>query len=193
MKNYATFAAITIAFLLGAFVSSLFNIRLSSGLSTGITNPELDFEKSGSCFLVADKWHSNGYCYADEIDGEKGVVVIHPLTRNTGRFLSQVFVVPSNAKILKIKVANVAGKTPWDTRPCPDCDSGVRIEITDLTDWSEHLLDDFIIAAKDGWVIKTYDITEFAGKPVILNIYSYAGGTDSWNGEWTAIGSVTIE
>ena len=184
---------IIIAFLIGLVIPSPFSFQKTTATPTGIANPDMNFPKNGSCLSVARYWRSNGYCYAGTIDGETGVIVIHPLTRTMGRFISQQFIMPSDARILKIKVANVAGKTPWDTKPCPICDSGVRIDLTDLTNWSEHPLDDFIVTAKDGWIVKSYNISQFAGKPVILSIYSYAGGTNLWNGEWTAVSSVTIE
>jgi len=193
MKESLIFAtAVIVAFLVGFLIPSPLTFQ-KTGIPTGIVNPDMNFKEDGECPSVTKDWLSNGYCYAGTIDGETGVIVIHPLTTTMGRFVSQEFTVPSKAKMLKVKVANVAGKTPWNPKPCSECDSGVRIELTDLTDWSEHPLDDFIVTARDGWIVKSYNISQFAGKPVILNIYNYAGGADPWKGEWTAVGSVTIE
>jgi hypothetical protein len=188
-QNLILVIVVVIAFLVGLLVAF---IGFQKKVPVGIVNPDMEFKKNGVCPVVTNDWQSNGYCFSGEIDGEKGAIIIHPISTDTPRVAFQVFQVPKTATKLTIKVADVAGKVPWNQKPCPECDVGFRIRITDLTNYSDHLLDDFIVAAKDGWITKTYDISQFAGKPVILSIYGYAGGANPWNGEWAAIGSVNL-
>jgi hypothetical protein len=187
-QNLILVIAVVIAFLAGLLVSF---VGFQKKVPVGIANPEMEFKKEGACAIVSNDWQSNGYCFSGEIDGEKGAIIIHPISTDTPRVAFQVFRVPETATKLTIKVADVAGKVP-NIQPCPECDVGFRIRITDLTNYSSHLLDDFIVAAKDGWITKTYDISQFVGKTVILSIYGYAGGVNPWNGEWAAVGSVTL-
>ncbi|MEM5854641.1 MAG: hypothetical protein QW228_09830, partial [Candidatus Aenigmatarchaeota archaeon] len=101
------------------------------------------------------------------------------------------FEVPKDSKMLKIKVANLAGKIPFDSyykagMSCPICDSLVKIVIFNT---QQSVEDQFIITNSESWVEKSYDITSFLGKITIV-IYSIAGGTSDWNGEWLGIGSI---
>jgi len=189
-QNLVLIIGIILAFLIGFSVSS---ITSQKKVTVGIANPEMMFKSEDACSIVSSEWQSNGYCFPGEIEGEKGAIIIHPISTDTPRVAFQTFQVPKSARKLTIKVADVAGKIPWNLKPCPECDVGFRIKITDLSNWSEHQLDDFVVVAKDGWITKTYDISNFSGKTVTLSIYAYAGGTDIWKGEWAAIGSVKLE
>lgn len=184
------------SFFVGILVST--SIKMFAYNDTNLVpsyfNPDLDFGKSGPCQEITNSIQSNGYCYNGDIDGDTGVVILHPLSVERGRYISKEFVLPDKQNLtLVIKAANVAGKKPWLGSSCPDCDSGVFIDLTDLSDWTEHKIDDFIIKSIDGWVVKEYNITQFAGKPIMLNIYGYAAGNNKWNGEWTAVGYISIQ
>ncbi|MCD6483316.1 MAG: hypothetical protein J7K83_03560 [Candidatus Aenigmarchaeota archaeon] len=200
MDDIWMLALIIVSFFVGVLVSAFVKtttqsntIQIPACINPAEFNSDLDFG-NGACQELTDSIQSNGYCYNGTIDGDTGVIIIHPLSVERGRYISKMFMLPDKENLkLVIKVANVVGKRPWLGDHCPNCDSGIFISITDLTDWSEHEIDDFVIKSTDGWIVKEYDITQFKGKPIMLDIYGYAAGNEKWNGEWTAVGYISIQ
>jgi len=166
--------------------------------STNLTNNLLiEFKQSGSCDEISDFWKGTGYCFAETLDGEKGVIVLHPLSTNSPGFIYTTLKIPTTANYLLIKLANLAGKFPLDSfyqhkMKCLNCDSEVRVVVMDLQPFTPTE-GRFIITNAENWVYKNLTISHLKGKEVLLVIYSIAGGKENWNGEWLGIGKVEFK
>lgn len=185
-------ATIIFIFLVSFFVASQIT---APKLTIGIPNPDLIFERTTSCFN-SQEWKGDAICYAGTIDGDPGNILTIPYPHSGSRFVYSTFIVPKNAKTLELKVKNIAGSF-WDPISCNNCKTGIAIVIKDLDGPLREIypVDSFEISPSDGWVRKTYDLTDLAsilGHRISLIIYAYKPSGIS-RSPWIAIGYINLK
>jgi|GEM_PF-3830427 len=162
-------------------------------ISSDIAIMDLYFPKDGLCDEVSEYWKSNGICSNEEFDGEKGVIILHPLTLKDPGFIFKTFKLPSDATTLYVKLANFGAKLERWGMPLVYGDNIFRIILYDMDNFDYCVEDEFVVHAIEGWVEKTYDISDCSGNNVVLYIFNYAGGEEKWSGEWGGIGKIEFK
>ncbi|MEM5831943.1 MAG: hypothetical protein QXT38_01365 [Candidatus Aenigmatarchaeota archaeon] len=153
---------------------------------------ELFFPNDGICDEVSNYWKSNGICYNGEIDGEKGVIIFHPLTVDDPAFLYKSIELPSNVTTLYLRVANLANKLENFGIEKGVGDNVFKILIFEPDKKTFCLRDNFIVTSEDGWIEKVYNISN-CDRKIVFYIFNYAGGNLMWSGEWGGIGKIKFE
>ena len=165
-------------------------------------NPELNFGMSNKWFTYLseqenpDFIESNGYYIYGPVDGDYGIIILHPISKNLPRYLGTYINLNNTNKnyTLQIKVANIAGKVSFANSS--NCNDNIfEIYLSDIFSSGDVILIDRITAnSKDGWIYKEYNLNGYRGNWYYLEILSTAGGPcGNWNGEWGAIGYLNIK
>jgi len=122
-----------------------------------------------------------------------GIFPIHPYPNETGydgigyiESANPIFLQPNETYRLKVGISDVRND-------CPDySDVGFRAKIRNETeDWKT--LDNVVVNFNDGWLDRSYNISNYAGQNVSIRVESYAGGEKSWCSEWAAVDYFYIE
>jgi hypothetical protein len=122
-----------------------------------------------------------------------GIFPIHPYPNETGydgigyiESANTIFLPPNETYSLKVTISDIRND-------CPNySDVGFRIKIRNGTEnW--RTLDDLIVNFNDGWLDRSYNISNYAGQNVSIRVESYAGGVKSWCSEWAAVDYFYIE
>lgn len=139
-------------------------------------------------------WESDGYYDNRTIDGRSGVIVIHPLSVEEGRYIEQEVYLSSEKEYeLDVGLANVAGKIEYAaTTGCDDV--GFKIIVTDLSTGTSKIIFDEIVDSGEGW--KDFSIHlgyEYSGKAIGIRIESYGGGPcGEMEEEWAGLDYIDI-
>jgi len=122
-----------------------------------------------------------------------GIFPIHPYPNETGydgigyvESANPIFLQPNETYRLKVGISDVRND-------CPDySDVGFRTKIRNETeDW--RTLENVVVNFNDGWLDRSYNISNYAGQNVSIRIESYAGGVKTWCSEWAAVDYFYIE
>jgi hypothetical protein len=144
-----------------------------------------------------DLLESNGYYMYGPIDGEYGVILLHPISKDLPRYLGTYIPLNDTKKsyVLQIKVGNIAGKSYISPPPITCNDNIFEIYLTDIfSSGDTYLIDRITVNTKDGWVYKEYSLDDYKGKKLYLQILSKAGGPcGDWEGEFGAISYLNIQ
>ena len=112
--------------------------------------------------------------WREEWRGRRGVLLTHPLDRNTPCVISRSLAVPAKGQTsLKLAVSHY---------PQGDWDLVVRADMREPGRWTVGPA-----TAKDGWLEVTVDLSEYAGKTVLLELYNAANGWSWEAGYWQKI------
>ncbi|MEM5831007.1 MAG: hypothetical protein QXJ14_03785 [Candidatus Aenigmatarchaeota archaeon] len=164
-------------------------------------NPHLFFGTVDKAFTFVSKEEnpdfieSDGYYVYGPVDGESGIIILHPISKDLPRHLGTFILLNDTKKnyTLQVKVGNVAGKI--DIAQKTGCDDNVfEIYLSDIfSSGDTYPIDKFIVNSEDGWVYREYNLNEFRGKKLYLEILSKAGGPcGNWKGEWGAISYLNV-
>lgn len=164
--------------------------------------PDLIFGKNDKPFAYIseqenpDLLESNGYYVYGPVDNEYGVIVLHPISKDLPRYIGTFILLNDTEKtyILQIKVANIAGKISF--APSTNCNDNIfEVYLSDIfSSGDTYTLDKITVNSEDGWVYKEYNLNDYKGKQLYLQILSKSGGPcGDWKGEWGAIGYLNVK
>lgn len=135
-------------------------------------------------------WKGDGFVvrYLDE---RYSVVIIHPVDKQTGRYIEQTVFLPKNGKnyYLVFGISNRA-----DTLGPAECSDNIfKLVVIDKHTNKTYTLFQESINSKDGWKDFAINISKFAGKEITIILESLAGGPcGEWRGEWGAVDYVDV-
>lgn len=173
-----------------------------SGIIT--SNPDFDYPERAwlteqdnpeAAVYIPKDWSSDGWFETIPIDGRDNVIVIHPISVNTPRFIERMVYIPSGPRFLSVGLANIRGKMEYSTTPdienYGDVIFIIKIKDIEKDKWYN---DAVLVDSTEGWKDIKYDLDErFSEKDVIIRVEGRAGGPHSdWDGEWAAVDYIAI-
>ena len=153
-------------------------------------NPDFIYSESGwlADLLVGDWYAKRAYYHRGVIQGRNGVMVIHPISESENNYIRQDVFLPTGKNYgLILSLNDIAGKVSY-AEPTDCNDVRFIVKIIDKESEKENAISDVIVNSLDGWVDLTFDVSDYAGKFITMQVESHAGGPcGDWKGEWAAV------
>jgi hypothetical protein len=141
-------------------------------------------------------WEGTGYAAfnSEPLAGRIGIVVIHPISRDVGRYVEQSVNLPTGEYVLYVGLADTAGLDGHGIYKGDCADVGIKVTINDINTNKSYTVFDKII--RNGrWYDYSIDLgSTFGGHNIRIRVESYNadGGCGSWNGEWATVDYIDI-
>lgn len=164
---------------------------------------QYNLEVENSILQETTKWNSDGYAAHNRspLNERYGVIILHPVNANQGRYLEQEVVLPKEGKYKVYFGVAIAGAISNISiyEFTGDCvDVGFKFYIKDLETGKEYSIKKILREDRNTGKWHDFEVdlgNLFNSKKIVIGMQSFAAdsGCGFWNGEWLVVDYLSLQ